>query len=125
VVFGWRCLNGNNTIFEAFNVGQKGPVMSVNRSDTTSTTLKMSNTSIGHYAHTCLYYNYRAADTIRLTLSSQIAVSVWCRHPYRHGLFSSSVGSSDVLITDINNFCSYVNQVTLPSPTLDSFSSVL
>jgi hypothetical protein len=74
---------------------------------------------------TCLHYHCRAVDAIRLTLSSQIAVSVCYHHSYRHWLFSSSVSSGDVLITDTNSFCSHIGQVTLPSPTLDSFSSVL
>jgi hypothetical protein len=37
------------TTFEAFNVWQKGSIVSVNWFDTVSTTLEMSNTSVGHH----------------------------------------------------------------------------
>jgi hypothetical protein len=37
------------TIFEAFNIQQKWPAVSVNQFDTASMTLEMSNTNVGHY----------------------------------------------------------------------------
>jgi hypothetical protein len=37
----------NTTTFKAFNVGQTWPAVLVNRSNTASTTLEMSNTSVG------------------------------------------------------------------------------
>jgi hypothetical protein len=40
---------GHTTTFEAFNVGQKGSAVSVNRFDTTSMTLELSNTSVRHH----------------------------------------------------------------------------
>jgi hypothetical protein len=68
--------------------------------------------------NTCLYYYCRVDDAIRLTRSSQIVVPVWCHHVYRHWLFSYSIDSGDVLITNTNRFCSCVGQVTLPSPQM-------
>jgi hypothetical protein len=78
-------------------------------------------------------YQCRAADAIRPTLSSQIVVLVYCRHPYRHWLFSNNVGSSDVLITDTNSFCSsHSGDITftdtgffLQCPMLSSFCLTL
>jgi hypothetical protein len=104
----------------------KRSAVSVNHFDIASMTLEISNTSVGHYmSDTCLYYHCWVIDAIRSTLSSQIALLVWCGHPYQHWLFSSSVGSGDVLITDTNSFCSFVGQVTLSSPTPDSFFNFL
>jgi hypothetical protein len=40
-------------LIEAFNVSQLEFAVSVNRSDPTSTTLELSNTSVGHYAQHC------------------------------------------------------------------------
>jgi hypothetical protein len=47
--YGLKIVVVGTTTFKAFNVGQKGPAVSINRPDTASMTLEMSNTNVGHH----------------------------------------------------------------------------